>query len=165
FPRGLREWDNPLLRVARPLYLATVGGLVRARWFVAPVVFVVLGGVIAWVSQRLGSEFLPYLDEGIIAMRANFPEGTSLDQTAVYADQIRAIVRAFPDIDFVSSRAGRTDSGLDPFPPSRSEYQLGPKPREHWTQFRTKRELLDALGKRLRAEFPTTRFNFTQPIV
>jgi cobalt-zinc-cadmium resistance protein CzcA len=42
---------------------------------------------------------------------------------------------------------------------------IGPKPREQWTQYRTKHELVAAIGKRLREEFPTTRFNFTQPII
>ena len=45
------------------------------------------------------------------------------------------------------------------------EMMIGPKPREQWTQFHTKHELMAALGKRLREEYPTTRFNFTQPII
>ena len=62
-------------------------------------------------------------------------------------------------------QAGRNDSGTDPFPPSRMEMMIGPKPRDQWTQFQTKQELVAALGSRLREEFPTTRFNFTQPII
>src|SRR5260221_8077480 len=45
------------------------------------------------------------------------------------------------------------------------EMMIGPKPREEWTEFGTKRELIEAVGKRFREEFPTTRFNFTQPII
>ena len=165
FPRGLKEWENPLMRIGRPLYTATVGLMIRARWIVAPAVFVVLGGLIVWVSQRLGTEFLPYMDEGVIWIRANFPEGTALTQTKKYANDIRQILHESPDIAFVSSRSGRADNGLDPFPPSRIEFMVGPKAREEWTQFKSKRAMLDALGKRLREEFPTTRFNLTQPII
>ena len=166
FPRGYREWENPLLKVLRPAYAATVGLLLRLRWVVAPVALVVLGCVVLWVGMRLGTEFLPHMDEGVAWVRANFPEGTSLEQTAAFGAQIRKIVREeFPDIEFVSVQSGRADSGLDPFPPSRMEMMVGPKPREQWTQFATKHELMAALGKRLRAEFPTTRFNFTQPII
>src|ERR1051325_4824366 len=68
-------------------------------------------------------------------------------------------------MQFVSSRSGRADNGLDPFPPSRIEFMVGPKPREEWTQYHSKRAMLDAIGKRLREEFPTTRFNLTQPII
>ncbi len=165
FPRGLAEWENPLLRVGRPIYANIVGLLANNRVVVAPVVFLVMGGLIVWVSQRLGTEFLPYMDEGVVWIRANFPEGASLEQTSKYANDIRKILRESPDIQFVSSRSGRADNGLDPFPPSRIEFMVGPKPRGEWTQFKSKREMLDTLGKRLRAEFPTTRFNITQPII
>ncbi len=165
FPRGLTEWENPLLRLAKPVYAATVGTLARARWVVVPVVFVVLGGTIFWVGQRLGTEFLPYMDEGVIWIRANFPEGTSMEQTSRFADEIRDIIREHPDVAFASSRSGRADNGLDPFPPSRIEFMIGPKPREEWTKAANKRELLDWMGRRLRNEFPTTRFNITQPII
>jgi cobalt-zinc-cadmium resistance protein CzcA len=165
FRQGLREWENPFLRVSRWLYQHALRVLLPMRWVAAPLVLLVFGGVMVWLGQRLGTEFLPYLDEGVVWLRANFPEGTSLQQTATYANRIREIVREFPDIDFVSSRSGRTDSGLDPFPPSRIENMIGPKPREQWTQFDNKRDLLHALGERLRGEFPTTRFVITQPII
>src|SRR5207237_696967 len=71
----------------------------------------------------------------------------------------------FTDVDFVTVQSGRSDAGTDPFPPSRMEMMIGPKPRDEWREFRTKRELIDAIGGRLRGEFPTTRFNFTQPII
>ena len=66
---------------------------------------------------------------------------------------------------FISVQSGRNDDNTEPFPPSRMEMMIGPKPREQWTQFHTKHELMAALGKRLREEYPTTRFNFTQPII
>lgn len=165
FPRGMREWINPLLRIGIPVYGWTVSRLMAWRWVVAPAALAALAGVVAWLGPRLGTEFLPYMDEGTIWVRANFPEGTSVEQTAAFADRIRAIALEFPDIEFATSRAGRTDSGLDPFPPSRLEMMIGPKPREQWTQFRAKHDLIKALGKRLREEFPTVRFNFTQPII
>src|SRR5262249_17960817 len=68
-------------------------------------------------------------------------------------------------IQFISVQSGRNDSGTDPFPPSRMEIMIVPKPRREWQHFKTKQELVAALGDRLRGEFPTTRFNFTQPII
>jgi cobalt-zinc-cadmium resistance protein CzcA len=174
FPRPVREFTNPLLMIARPAYRATLSGLIRCRWLFVPLALLGLAGAIAWVLPRLGSEFLPYMDEGTIWVKANFPEGTSLQQTALYADRIREIILTerdedgvlkFEDIDFVSTQSGRADSNLDPFPPSRLEMMIGPKPRDQWKHFKTKHELIAALGKRLRSEFPTTRFNFTQPII
>jgi cobalt-zinc-cadmium resistance protein CzcA len=166
FRRGYREWENPLLRWFRPLYSAILRGLLGARWLVVTAVAVLLAIVFVQVLPRLGTEFLPYMDEGVIWVRANFPEGTSLQQTARFGKRIRALVlEEFPDAHFIAVQSGRNDSGTDPFPPSRMEMMIGPKPREEWKQFHTKQELVAALGARLREEFPTTRFNFTQPII
>ena len=62
-------------------------------------------------------------------------------------------------------QVGRTEAYTEPFPPSRIEMMIGPKPRDTWTGFELKQDLIGALGERFRAEFPTTRFNFTQPII
>jgi cobalt-zinc-cadmium resistance protein CzcA len=165
FHPGYKEWENPLLRWFRPIYGRILHRLLDARRVVVGSAAVLILGVLAFVTPRLGIEFLPYMDEGVIWVRANFPEGTSLEQTARFGARIREIVRTFPDIDFVSVQTGRNDSGTDPFPPSRMEIMIGPKPRNQWQQFHTKRELLAGLGASLRGEFPTTRFNFTQPII
>jgi cobalt-zinc-cadmium resistance protein CzcA len=166
FRRGYREWENPVLRWFRPLYAAILRGLLSARWLVVTAVAVWLAVVFIGVLPRLGTEFLPYMDEGVIWVRANFPEGTSLQQTARFGRRIRELVlEEFPDVQFISVQSGRNDSGTDPFPPSRMEMMIGPRPREEWKRFRTKQELVAALGARLREEFPTTRFNFTQPII
>jgi cobalt-zinc-cadmium resistance protein CzcA len=75
------------------------------------------------------------------------------------------MVMEYPDIDFVSMQIGRADAWSEPFPCSRIEMMIGPKPQSQWKQFKTKHEIIAALGKQLREEFPTTRFAFTQPII
>jgi cobalt-zinc-cadmium resistance protein CzcA len=122
-------------------------------------------GVFVLIVPRMGTEFLPYMDEGVVWVRANFPEGTSLQQTSHFGRRLREVALEFPDIQFVAVQTGRNDSGTDPYPPSRIEMMVGPKPRDTWVQFRRKQELVAALGARFRSEFPTTRFNFTQPII
>jgi cobalt-zinc-cadmium resistance protein CzcA len=166
FRRGYREWENPLLRGFRPVYARLLRHLLRLRWAVAAVVVAAVASVIWWLTPRLGTEFLPYMDEGVIWVRANYPEGTSLEATAAFGKRIREIIRdEFPDIAFATVQSGRNDSGTDPFPPSRMEMMLGPKPRDQWARFASKGELVNALRRRLREEFPTVRFNFTQPII
>lgn len=165
FRHGYREWGNPILKLLRALYTRILRTLLAWRWLTLAGVVCLFALVITRVVPRLGVEFLPYLDEGVIWVRANFPEGTSLQQTSEYGRRFREIALAFSDIKSVATQAGRNDSGTDPFPPSRLEMMIIPKPRELWTQFRTKQELVAALGHRLREEFPTTRFNFTQPII
>src|SRR5262249_59119700 len=84
FRRGYREWENPLLRWSRPVYAAVLKRFLQARWVVAITVVALLGGTLAIVVPRLGIEFLPYMDEGVIWVRANFPEGTSLEKTSEF---------------------------------------------------------------------------------
>jgi cobalt-zinc-cadmium resistance protein CzcA len=165
FRRGYKEWENPLLHWITPVYIHAVEWLLKGRWLVATLSVAGLTMVLVLLVPRLGTEFLPYLDEGVIWVRANFPEGTALEQTSEFGGKLREIALEFPDISFAIVQAGRNDDGTDPFPPSRLEMMIGPRPRERWQQFRTKQELMAALGARFREEFPTTRFNFTQPII
>jgi heavy metal efflux system protein len=162
--RGFADWENPVLRWLRPVYSGIIRGLLQARWMVIGVIAVSIVGVSLAVAPRLGTEFLPYLDEGVIWVRANFPEGTSLQQTARFGRRLREIAESLPDVEFVVAQAGRNDSGTDPFPPSRLEMMIGPRPRDQWVS-RSKQELVGQIGRRFRTEFPTTRFNFTQPII
>ena len=105
--------------------------------------------ILVVLVPRLGTEFLPYLDEGVIWVRANFPEGMSLEQTSEYGRRLREMALELPDVKFAMVQAGRNDDGTDPFPPSRIEMMIGPKPREQWTQFRTKQELIARPGETL----------------
>ena len=164
YRRGFQDWENPLFAWGRPVYAATLRRLLRFRWLVLLAVLATLGGICVVIVPRLGFDFLPYLDEGVIWVRANFPEGTSLDQTAAFGNQMRAIAAENPDVTFAISQAGRNDSGTDPFVPSRLEMMIGLKPVNEWIA-PSKQEIIRQIGRELRTEFPTTRFNFTQPII
>ncbi|WP_394840042.1 CusA/CzcA family heavy metal efflux RND transporter [Pendulispora rubella] len=160
---GYDEWENPILKWFKPMYAHWVEVLLRWRYQVAVGTAGVFLVLMAFVAPRLGTQFLPYMDEGVIWVRVNCPEGTSLTQTASYGGRLREIALEFPEVDFIVVQTGRNDSGTDPFLPSRMEMMIGPKPVS--TRFHTKRELLAALRNRFGEEFPTLRFNFTQPII
>ena len=89
FRHGYHEWENPLLRWFTPLYAWAIRGLLNVRWLVATASIAGLALVLAVLVPRLGTEFLPYLDEGVLWVRANFPEGTSLEQTSEYGHRLR----------------------------------------------------------------------------
>lgn len=165
FQKGYREWENPVLKKLSTYYGILLGGFIHHRHLVITSVTGALIGLLILIMPRLGTEFLPYMDEGVIWVRANFPEGTSLQQASRFGRDLRGIALEFSDIQFVTVQTGRSDSGTDPFPPSRLEMMIGPKPRDTWIQFQRKSELVAALGDRFRNEFPTVRFNFTQPII
>jgi cobalt-zinc-cadmium resistance protein CzcA len=165
FAHGYKEWHNPVVERFAPAYERLVTRCVRHRKQTAFATAAIVALSVLVVVPRLGTEFLPHMDEGVVWVRANFPEGTSLEQSAAYGRRLVTLARETGDIAFASMQAGRNDSGTDPFPPSRVEMMVGPKPHDRWKRFHNKQEMVDALGARFRAEFPTTRFNFTQPII
>lgn len=165
FRKGYQDVRNPVIEGLKWVYGGVVALLLQLRWIVLASAVCLMAFVGFRIVPELGFEFLPYMDEGVIWLRANFPEGTAMEETNRFAADIRDIAMSFKDVRFVSSQAGRNDSGTDPFPPSRLETMVGPKPYREWTEFQNKPQLLTALAKKLREEFPTTRFNFTQPII
>ncbi len=136
FRHGYQEWENPLLRWFRPVYAAILRRLLSARWLVLAIAAAMLAVVFVRVLPRLGTEFLPYMDEGVIWIRANFPEGTSIEQTSRFGKTMRQVLLGnFPELSFVTIQSGRNDSGTDPFPPSRMEMMVGPRPPGEWKRF------------------------------
>jgi cobalt-zinc-cadmium resistance protein CzcA len=121
--------------------------------------------VLVGVVPRLGTEFLPYMDEGVFWLRANFPEGISLHENSRYAEELRKTIHEFQEVSFVTTQTGRNDAGTDPFPTNRIEMMVGLKPRDEWKNHSGKLGLEAAMRERLAEEFPTTRFNLTQPII
>ncbi len=165
FRKGYREWNNPLVVWLSKGYAHLLSHLLKRRLAVVGASALTLVVLLILVIPGMGKEFLPYMDEGVIWVRANFPEGTSLQQTSQFGRRLREVALEFEDISFAAVQTGRNDSGTDPYPPSRIEMMIGPKPHEDWIHYTRKQELVAALGKRFRHEFPTTRFNFTQPII
>ena len=145
-------------------YAVLVARTVRHAWVtIAAVLVIVVGSV--WLGTRLGSEFLPQLDEGVIWIRANLPPGISVQKSAEVAATMRRLIRQSPEVTMVMSQTGRNESGTDPFGPNRNEFLLDLKPYETWPHGETKAGLVDELSRRLQAAIPGASFNFTQPII
>ncbi len=121
--------------------------------------------VMIFIFPRLGTEFLPYMDEGGFWLRANLPEGISLKENQYYANQIRDMIRSFKEVSVCTSQTGRNDNGTDPFPTNRNEFDIILKPRNEWVDFHKKLDLEAAIRDKLQADFPTVHFNLTQPII
>jgi cobalt-zinc-cadmium resistance protein CzcA len=164
FRRGARVWENPLLRWAAGRYeLLLRATLSRCVLTVCAALGLVAASLL--LSRELGTEFLPQLDEGVIWIRANLPPGISLQKSSDVASRMREIIKQSPEVRNVMSQSGRNDSGTDPFGPNRNEFLIGLQPYDTWHSGRTKRDLVDELGLRLRAAIPGATLNFTQPII
>jgi len=145
-------------------YAVLVARTVRyARVTVAAALVIVVGSV--WLGTRLGSEFLPQLDEGVIWIRANLPPGISAQKSAEVAATMRRLIRQSPEVTMVMSQTGRNESGKDPFGPNRNEFLLDLEPYGTWPHGETKAGLVDELSRRLQTAIPGASFNFTQPII
>jgi cobalt-zinc-cadmium resistance protein CzcA len=122
-----------------------------------------IGVISALLLSRIGGEFMPKLDEGALWVRATMPYTISFEESSKIVPQVRAILKSFPEVTTVSSEHGRPDDGTDPTGFFNAEFFVGLKPYGEWNgKFKTKRELIDAVDKKL-SVFPGVTFNYTQP--
>jgi cobalt-zinc-cadmium resistance protein CzcA len=164
FRKGAKSWENPLVAALARAYERVLNRALRVPWVaVAASAAVVTGAVL--LGTRLGTEFLPTLDEGTIWIRSNLPPGTSLEKSAEIASEMRALLQQFPEIRKVGSQAGRNDAGTDPFGPNRIELLVTLNPYDQWPEGRGKPDLIRDLARVLPANIPGATFNITQPII
>ncbi|MGB8330672.1 MAG: CusA/CzcA family heavy metal efflux RND transporter, partial [Polyangiales bacterium] len=159
-----RERDNPALRWLRNRYARGLQVVLQRAGLTVGIALAIV--VAAFVlGTRLGSEFLPQLDEGVVWIRANLPSGTSLSESAEVATRIREIVARSPEVLLVSSQTGRNDAGTDPYGPNRNEFFVALRPYDTWQSGKHKADLVEEISTTLRAEIPGAKFSFTQPII
>jgi cobalt-zinc-cadmium resistance protein CzcA len=143
----------PSLRYAlanRPVVLASA------------VVLVVLSGLLA---TRMGTTFMPQLDEGDVALHALRIPGTSLTQSvAMQAELEAAIQREVPEVAFVFAKIGTAEVATDPMPPSVADNFVIIKPRDEWPDPRlSKAEVVEKIERATQA-LPGNKYEYTQPI-
>jgi cobalt-zinc-cadmium resistance protein CzcA len=114
---------------------------------------------------RLGTEFLPPLDEGSIWMRVFLPAGTSIHETQKIAPLIKNVVSKHQQIDRIIIQSGRNDDGTDPFPSNRTEVMMVLKDYKIWSKDTSKHELINKLRDEMRREIPSAFISFGQPII
>ncbi len=122
---------------------------------------VVVSGLL---GTRLGSEFIPNLDEGDIAMHALRIPGTSLTQAIAMQTGLEARIRQFPEVERVFSKIGTADIANDPVPPSVADTFIMLRPRDEWPDPRKSREALVAELNEAVQAFPGNNYEFTQPV-
>jgi cobalt-zinc-cadmium resistance protein CzcA len=164
FRHGSKSWENPIFESMSAAYgrlLQSVTQRPRAVIGIAGLIVLAAFGL----ATRLGSEFLPQLDEGVIWVRANLPSGISLVKSSEVAGKIREILHESPEVKLVSSQSGRNDSGTDPYGPNRNELYVALNPYDTWPAGVRKRDLVEQFASRLNAAIPGAAFSFTQPII
>ena len=117
-----------------------------------------------WLASTLGSEFIPQLNEGDIALHAMRIPGTGLDQAVEMQEVLEQRIKSFPEVDKVFARIGTAEVATDPMPPNVADNFVILKPHEEWPDpNKTKDELVKAMEASLE-ELPGNNYEFTQPI-
>ena len=111
----------------------------------------------------MGTEFMPPLDEGSIAVNVVRLPNASRDGSVKVSRFIEQRLRKFPEVDLVVSKTGRAEISEDPMGPEQTDIFIMLKPRKDWTKGRDKADLVEVIQKEL-AQIPGLRFAFSQPI-
>lgn len=136
--------------------------LTRPRLVLAGAALLLAGCLL--LATRLGSEFIPNLDEGDIALHALRIPGTSLTQAVGMQAQLEARIKQFPEVDRVFAKLGTAEIATDPMPPNVADNFVMLKPRSEWPDPRKpKAELVDEIEKAI-WQIPGNNYELTQPI-
>jgi cobalt-zinc-cadmium resistance protein CzcA len=162
-PERVTEVETFLVRHIRSVYervlvLAVKNARVAATIALA---FLILCGAF---GMRLGTEFLPKLEEGNLWIRALLPPTITLDAGRDTVNKIRAVIASYPPVRTVVSEQGRGEDATDPDGSFVAEFFVPLKPFEEWPEGLTKPKLVRELATRLENEFIGIDFNFSQYI-
>ncbi len=159
----VEEKENRLVQWTRRRYEPLLAwSLRRQNW--------VLGGALALVAvsllvaTRLGSEFIPSLDEGDIAMHAIRIPGTGLEQSVKMQLAVEERLMQVPEVERVFSKIGTAEVATDPMPPNVADTFLMVKPRGQWPDPRKPKDVLIDEIEAAVATLPGNNYEFTQPI-
>jgi cobalt-zinc-cadmium resistance protein CzcA len=157
---GLQE--TRIVRALKTIYRPLLAGALRFKYAVIGFVAATLIVSLAMVP-RLGTEFIPTLEEGSIQIGVTMAPSISLEEgTKLVMEMEKEIVRLAP-VEEAISRIGRPEAGSHPHPVNYAEIHIELKPLREWEEYRDKAELIVAIEQRLKP-FPGVQLNFSQPI-
>jgi cobalt-zinc-cadmium resistance protein CzcA len=162
-PEHLRETETIVVRALHRLYNPVLRFALARRTImvVIGIVFIAVAGVLI---PKLGSEFLPHLEEGNFWIRASMPMTLSLEDGEAATRKMRLILLKYPEVVTVTSQHGRPDDGSDASPFSNVELFAVLKPLDQWPTGMTKEKLTEKINTELERELPGVTFNFSQYI-
>ncbi|MGQ0442345.1 MAG: efflux RND transporter permease subunit [Methylophilaceae bacterium] len=157
------EVEQPLISWVKKGYVPALkwAMLNKALVLTIAVASIVLSGLLA---SRMGSEFVPSLNEGDIAMHALRIPGTSLSQAVEMQKELEYVIKQFPQVDRIFAKIGTAEIATDPVPPSVADNFVMLKPQSEWPNpSLSKSELVSQIQAAV-SEVPGNNYEFTQPI-
>ncbi len=162
FPRGLKSKTSFVVWVLETIYRSALTQALRFKGFVLAGAVSLLVMALSLIP-RLGTEFVPELEEGTINLRVTLAPSASLETSLAIAPKLEAMLLTFPEVTYALSRIGRAEIGGDPEPVSNIEIYIGLKPVHEWVSANN-RLALQALMEEKLEQHPGLLFNFSQPI-
>jgi len=159
----ISEKESPIIVAAKSVYEPALKGALKAKKLVLGIA-VTLVVVSGWLATTMGSEFIPQLNEGDIALHAMRIPGTGLEQAVKMQSMLEERVKEFPQVDKVFAKIGTPEVATDPMPPNVADNFVMLKPRSEWPNPEMTQ---DQLVKEIEAavkELPGNNYEFTQPI-
>ncbi|MFD3352086.1 efflux RND transporter permease subunit [Alteromonas macleodii] len=162
FRKGIRPRESFVLKPLDKLYRKGLSWVMSHSKVVVGIA-VTLVVAAALVIPRLGTEFVPELEEGTVNLRVTLAPSSSLDTALEVAPKLEAMLMEFPEVTYALSRIGRAEIGGDPEPVNNIEIYIGLKPVPEWTSADNRYELQSLMEQKLE-QHPGLLFNFSQPI-
>jgi len=163
FVRGkiLPEKKNPFSRLLIGAYRPIIQGVLRFRWLVLAFMMMILGATIYPIG-KLGSEFIPPLNEGDLLYMPTTDPGISITKAKEILQQTDKIIKSFPEVERVTGKSGRAETATDPAPLSMFETIIALKPKNEWREEMTLDNLIWELDDAI--SFPGLTNAWTMPI-
>jgi Cu(I)/Ag(I) efflux system membrane protein CusA/SilA len=163
FVRGhiMPEHRNPVNRFLIFVYRPVIRAALRFKWTTILMAVAILAGS-AWPAMRLGSEFMPTLNEGTLFFMPTTLPGLSVTKAAELVQTQNRIIKTFPEVASVWGKAGRASTATDPAPTEMFETVINLKPESQWRPDMTVDKLIAEMDKAL--QFPGVSNAWTMPI-
>lgn len=159
----MREKESVIISLCKPLYKHVLQCVTRYR---APTFTVALALVVLSLITfpLLGSEFMPRLDEGALAVQMQQLPSVSLSQSIATGTKAEQVLKSFPEVIKVVTKIGRAEVATDPMGIDTGDMYVGLAPVSQWKSASTREELVDKMSVALAEQVPQAMFSFSQPI-
>ena len=157
------EKESPIIVGAKSVYRPVLLWALKLRWLViGSATLLVIVSV--WLSMRLGSEFIPQLDEGDIALHAMRVPGTGIEQAVDMQKRLEDVIMQYPQVSTVFAKTGTAEVATDAMPPNVTDTFVMLKPIDQWPDpTLSKVEFVEQMERELQS-VPGNNYEFTQPI-
>jgi len=154
--------DFVVIAVLKRLYHTMLDSALKVKKGIVGAAIVAFIGALV-LLPRLGTEFIPVLEEGIIQINVTMAPSISLEKATETIMKLERAILTFDEVESTISKIGRPEAGSHPHPVNSAHIQISLKPLKEWQKYESKQGLVVALEKHL-SEYPGVQLNFSQPI-